>query len=60
MRRLMKRLEVILPVPYYFNHLMWLQMQGIEPVYLRFAFANVDSQRFEEMVDRLVQSQRNA
>ena len=52
--------EVILPVPYYFNHLMWLQMQGIEPVYLRFAFANVDSQRFEEMVDRLVQSQRNA
>jgi len=28
--------EVILPVPYYFNHAMWLQMQGIEPVYLPF------------------------
>jgi len=28
--------EVILPVPYYFNHVMWLQMQGIEPVYLPF------------------------
>jgi len=28
--------QVILPVPYYFNHDMWLQMQGIEPVYLPF------------------------
>ena len=28
--------EIILPVPYYFNHVMWLQMQGIEPVYLPF------------------------
>lgn len=28
--------EIILPVPYYFNHAMWLQMQGIEPVYLPF------------------------
>jgi aspartate/methionine/tyrosine aminotransferase len=28
--------EVIVPVPYYFNHVMWLQMQGIEPVYLPF------------------------
>ncbi len=28
--------EVIVPVPYYFNHVMWLQMQGIEPVYLAF------------------------
>lgn len=28
--------EVILSVPYYFNHLMWLQMQGIEPVCLPF------------------------
>lgn len=26
--------EIILPVPYYFNHQMWLQMQGIRPVYL--------------------------
>ncbi len=28
--------EVILPVPYYFNHDMWLKMQGIAPVYLGF------------------------
>ncbi|MBM85511.1 MAG: aspartate aminotransferase [Rhodospirillaceae bacterium] len=28
--------EVILPVPYYFNHLMWLQMQGIKPIPLPF------------------------
>jgi aspartate/methionine/tyrosine aminotransferase len=28
--------EVILPVPYYFNHMMWLQMQGIDVVPLRF------------------------
>jgi aspartate/methionine/tyrosine aminotransferase len=26
--------EVILPTPYYFNHHMWLGMQGIRPVYL--------------------------
>lgn len=26
--------EVILPVPYYFNHRMWLQMQGIRSRYL--------------------------
>lgn len=28
--------QVILPVPYYFNHMMWLQMQGIEGVALPF------------------------
>lgn len=26
--------EVVLPVPYYFNHQMWLRMQGIVPRYL--------------------------
>jgi aspartate/methionine/tyrosine aminotransferase len=26
--------EIILPVPYYFNHKMWLQMEHITPVYL--------------------------
>jgi len=26
--------EVILPLPYYFNHDMWLRMNGITPVYL--------------------------
>jgi aspartate/methionine/tyrosine aminotransferase len=28
--------EVILPVPYYFNHQMWLEMQGIGAVHLPF------------------------
>lgn len=27
---------VMLPVPYYFNHQMWLEMQGIEPIHLPF------------------------
>ena len=26
--------EVILPVPYYFNHDMWLKLEGVRPVYL--------------------------
>jgi len=29
--------EVILPAPYYFNHQMWLEMQGVRPVHLPFA-----------------------
>ncbi|HMG16369.1 MAG TPA: aminotransferase [Saprospiraceae bacterium] len=29
-----KNKEVIIPVPYYFNHHMWLEMEGIKPVYL--------------------------
>ena len=32
--------EVIVPVPYYFNHVMWMQMQGIEPVFLAFDAAH--------------------
>ena len=28
--------QVIIPSPYYFNHMMWLQMQGIEAVHLPF------------------------
>lgn len=27
---------VMLPVPYYFNHQMWLEMQGISPIHLPF------------------------
>ncbi|MFT4769140.1 MAG: aspartate/methionine/tyrosine aminotransferase [Glaciecola sp.] len=27
---------VMLPVPYYFNHQMWLEMQGIDPIHLPF------------------------
>ena len=27
--------ELIVPLPYYFNHDMWLRMTGIRPVYLR-------------------------
>lgn len=26
--------EIILPLPYYFNHQMWLEMQGLRPVHL--------------------------
>ena len=26
--------EVVLPLPYYFNHDMWLRMRGVAPVYL--------------------------
>lgn len=26
--------EIILPVPYYFNHDMWLKLEGIHPIYL--------------------------
>jgi aspartate/methionine/tyrosine aminotransferase len=26
--------EVIIPLPYYFNHDMWLRMHGVQPVYL--------------------------
>lgn len=29
--------EVILPVPYYFNHDMWLRLDGVSPVYLHSA-----------------------
>ena len=28
--------EVLLPLPYYFNHRMWLDMLGVTPVYLAF------------------------
>ncbi len=28
--------EVVLPLPYYFNHQMWLEMQGIRPVHVPF------------------------
>ena len=28
--------EIILALPYYFNHRMWLDMQGVRPVYLPF------------------------
>jgi aspartate/methionine/tyrosine aminotransferase len=26
--------EMIMPLPYYFNHDMWLRMRGVRPVYL--------------------------
>lgn len=29
--------EILLPLPYYFNHQMWLEIQGIRPVYLPFS-----------------------
>ena len=32
--------EVILPLPYYFNHQMWLEIQGIRPVHMLFSEDN--------------------
>ncbi len=45
--------EIILPVPYYFNHAMWLQMQGIEPVYLPFDAERPERLRFD-LVEELI------
>jgi len=45
--------QVILPVPYYFNHQMWLEMQGIRPVHLpcdMTAGARPDPARAAELV----------
>jgi aspartate/methionine/tyrosine aminotransferase len=39
--------EVILPVPFYFNHDMWLRMQGIVPVYLPFDAEQPDRLRVD-------------
>jgi aspartate/methionine/tyrosine aminotransferase len=43
--------EVILPVPYYFNHDMWLRMDGITPVHLEMAAPFVPS---VAMAERLI------
>ena len=45
--------EVIVPVPYYFNHQMWLEMQGIRPVHLTCdmdAGARPDPERAETLI----------
>jgi aspartate/methionine/tyrosine aminotransferase len=45
--------EVILPVPYYFNHQMWLEMQGVRPVHLPCAMdagARPDPDRAEALI----------
>jgi aspartate/methionine/tyrosine aminotransferase len=41
--------EVILPVPFYFNHDMWLKMQGIVPVYLPFDAEHPDRLRIDSV-----------
>jgi aspartate/methionine/tyrosine aminotransferase len=43
--------EVVLPVPYYFNHDMWLRAQGIRPVYL--ACDAGQRPRLEELREKL-------
>ncbi|HUE46668.1 MAG TPA: aminotransferase [Aestuariivirgaceae bacterium] len=43
--------NVILPLPYFFNHHMWLAMQGIEPRLFEAGGSPVDAQRAETLVD---------
>jgi aspartate/methionine/tyrosine aminotransferase len=45
--------EVILPVPFYFNHDMWLRMQGIVPVYLPFDPEHPDRLRVDSVREAL-------
>lgn len=45
--------EVIVQVPYYFNHVMWLQMQGIEPVYLPFNAAQPERLSIDSIRERI-------
>jgi hypothetical protein len=45
--------EVIVQVPFYFNHVMWLQMQGIEPVYLPFSAEEPRRLQLEAIEERL-------
>lgn len=45
--------EVILPVPYYFNHDMWLRMQGIVPVYLPFDAEHPDRLQLDVVRDAI-------
>ena len=51
--------EVILPVPYYFNHAMWLQMQGIEPVFLPFDAQRPQGLRLD-LVEELITARTRA
>ncbi len=51
--------EIILPVPYYFNHAMWLQMQGIEPVYLPFDAERPQRLRLD-LVEELITARTRA
>ncbi len=43
--------NVILPLPYFFNHHMWLAMQGIEPRLFESGGGPADAQRAEALVD---------
>ena len=51
--------EVIVPVPYYFNHVMWLQMQGIKPVYLPFDAESPDRLSLE-CIQKLITTRTRA
>jgi aspartate/methionine/tyrosine aminotransferase len=43
--------NVILPLPYFFNHHMWLAMQGIEPRLFESSGGPADAERAEALVD---------
>ncbi len=43
--------EIIIPVPYYFNHNMWLQLDRIKPIYLPTAPVFIpDAKKAEELI----------
>jgi aspartate/methionine/tyrosine aminotransferase len=44
--------NVILPLPYFFNHHMWLAMQGIEPRLFASGGGPSDAERAEALVDQ--------
>ena len=44
--------NVILPLPYFFNHHMWLTMQGLEPRLFESDGSALDAARAEALVDR--------
>ena len=45
--------EVILSVPYYFNHRMWLEMQGVRPVFLPFDATRPDRVPLDRIAEAL-------
>ena len=42
--------EVLLPVPYYFNHQMWLEMRSLRPVFIHRAGSTLSASDFETHV----------
>ena len=48
--------EVVLPVPYYFNHQMWLEMRGVQPAYVH----HRDGELLLEDIDRAITDKTRA